>query len=84
MQTLSDVLNMPIKVAKAEQACAFGTAMFAAVAAGVYAKVEDAQNAMGQGFAKEFYPNAENHKLYLEIYANYQKIGQFTEKELFS
>ena len=84
MQTLSDVLNMPIKVAKAEQACAFGTAMFAAVAAGVYAKVEDAQNAMGQGFAKEFYPNAENHRLYLEIYANYQKIGQFTEKELFS
>jgi L-ribulokinase len=84
MQTLSDVLNMPIKVAKAEQACAFGTAMFAAVAAGVYEKVEDAQNAMGQGFARVFYPNAENHRLYLEIYAKYQRIGQFTEKELFS
>lgn len=41
MQTLADVLNMPIKVAKAEQACAFGTSMFAAVVAGVYEKVED-------------------------------------------
>jgi L-ribulokinase len=84
MQTLSDVLNMPIKVAKAEQACAFGTAMFAAVVAGIYAKVEDAQDAMGQGFAMEYYPNAENHKMYLELYNNYLKVGKFTENELFS
>ena len=84
MQTLSDVLNMPIKVAKAEQACAFGTAMFAAVAAGVYAKVEDAQDAMGMGFAQEYFPSAENAALYAELYKNYLKLGQFTEKELFS
>lgn len=84
MQTLADVLNMPIKVAKAEQACAFGTAMFAAVAAGVYSKVEDAQKAMGQGFAHEYYPNAENHKQYLELYKNYQLVGKFTEEKLFS
>jgi L-ribulokinase len=71
-------------VAKAEQACAFGTAMFAAVAAGVYAKVEDAQKAMGQGFAHEYYPNAENHKQYLELYKNYQLVGKFTEEKLFS
>ena len=83
MQTLSDVLNMPIKVAKAEQACAFGTAMFAAVAAGVYNRVEDAQKAMGMGFAKEYYPNAENNKIYTGLYNNYLKLGQFTEKELF-
>jgi L-ribulokinase len=83
MQTLSDVLNMPIKVAKAEQACAFGTAMFAAVAAGVYVKVQDAQKAMGQGFAKEYYPNAENHKMYLELYKKYQLLGKFTEENLF-
>ncbi len=84
MQTMADVLNMPIKVAKAEQACAFGTAMFASVAAGVHAKVEDAQAAMGMGFAQEYYPNAENHKLYLELYKNYQAIGKFTEENLFN
>ncbi|KAA6309501.1 Ribulokinase, partial [termite gut metagenome] len=41
MQTLSDVLNMPIKVCKTDQACALGAAMFAATAAGIYNKVED-------------------------------------------
>jgi len=82
MQTLADVLNMPIKVAKAEQACAFGASMFAAVAAGVYAKVEDAQKSMGMGFAKEYYPNAENHKMYQVLYEKYCKLGAFTEKEL--
>ena len=84
MQTLADVLNMPIKVAKAEQACAFGTSMFAAVVAGVYAKVEDAQKAMGMGFASEYFPNKENAALYAELYKDYSKLGQFTEKELFS
>ena len=84
MQTLADVLDMPIKVAKAEQACAFGTSMFAAVVAGVYEKVEDAQKAMGMGFAAEFYPIKENVAQYKELYKNYIKLGQFTEKELFS
>ena len=84
MQTLADVLNMPIKVAKAEQACAFGTSMFAAVVAGIYDKVEDAQAAMGMGFASEYFPNKENVELYSEMYKNYLKLGAFTEKELFS
>ena len=84
MQTMSDVLNMPIKVAKSEQACAFGTAMFAAVAAGVYTKVEDAQDAMGMGFAAEYHLIKENVAQYQSLYQNYVKLGQFTEKELFN
>ncbi len=83
MQTLADVLNMPIKVAKAEQACAFGASMFAAVAAGIYPKVEDAQKAMGQGFADEYLPNPENHRIYTALYQKYRTLGQFTEHELF-
>lgn len=84
MQTMSDVLNMPIKVCKTDQACALGAAMFAATAAGVYGKVEDAQKAMNSGFANEYQPNAENAKAYQAIYADYLKLGQFTEKELFN
>jgi len=84
MQTMADVLNMPIKVAKSEQACAFGTSMFAAVVAGLYEKVEDAQKAMGMGFAMEYFPNPANAALYKELYNDYIKLGQFTEKELFS
>lgn len=83
MQTLADVLNMPIQVAKVEQACAFGAAMFAAVAAGIYSKIEDAQQAIGQGFAKEYLPVPENHRIYLALYDKYQKTGNFTENELF-
>ena len=83
MQTISDVLNMPIKVCKTDQACALGAAMFAATAAGVYTKIEDAQAAMNSGFAKDYMPNAENAKAYQAIYEQYQKVGQFTEKEMF-
>lgn len=83
MQTMSDVLNMPIKVCKTDQACALGAAMFAATAAGIYPKVEDAVQAMNSGFAFEYFPNAENAKIYEHIYEYYVKVGQFTEKELF-
>jgi len=84
MQTLADVLNMPIKVARSEQACAFGAAMFAAVVAGAYENVEAAQKAMGQGFAFEYTPNKENHKAYMALYDKYMKLGKFTEAELFN
>jgi L-ribulokinase len=83
MQTLSDVLGMPIKVCRTDQACALGAAMFAATAAGVYRKVEEAQKAMNSGFAKEYVPNESNTDLYQSIYEEYLKIGRFTEKELF-
>lgn len=82
MQTLADVLNMPIKVATTEQTCAFGAAMFAAVVAGIYPKVEDAQKAMGKGFETEYFPIPENAQKYDLIYQKYLKIGEFTEKEL--
>ena len=84
MQVMADVLGMPIKVAKSDQACAFGASMFAAVAAGVYNKVEDAQHAMGMGFASEFQPDMRNHELYLESYKQYTAIGKFTEDNLFN
>jgi L-ribulokinase len=83
MQTLADVLGMAIKVAKTEQACAFGAAMFAAVAAGEFEKVEEAQKAMGQGFAFTYQPNMENHALYNNLYKNYQQLGKFTEENTF-
>ncbi len=84
MQVMADVLGMPIKVAKSDQACAFGASMFAAVAAGVYSKVEDAQNAMGMGFSSEYQPDMNNHLLYLEMYRQYAAIGKFTEDNLFN
>ena len=76
MQTLANVLGMPIKVAKAEQACALGATMFAAVVAGKYANVEDAQKAMGQGFALAYQPDVTTHRQYVELYQKYLSIGK--------
>ena len=83
MQTMSDVLNMPIKVCRTDQACALGAAMFAATAAGIYDKIEDAQEAMTSGFAKEYTPNAEKANQYRDIYEKYIRLGKFTEEATF-
>ncbi len=77
MQTLADVLNMPIKIAKTEQTCASGAAMFAAVVGGIYNKIEDAQKAMGKGIEKTYLPNAEVAKQYAIIYKKYQGLGAY-------
>lgn len=83
MQTMCDVINKPIKVCNTDQACALGAAMFAATAAGVYTKVEDAIATMNSGFSREYKPNAEISKAYQKIYEDYLKLGKFTEKELY-
>jgi L-ribulokinase len=75
MQTMADVLNMPIKVARAEQCVALGAAMFAAVASGIYKNVGEAQKAMGQGFEKTYEPNAQNATIYAELYKEYCRVG---------
>lgn len=82
MQTMADVIGMPIKVHKSEQTCAAGAAMFAATAAGVFDKVEDAMGAMGQGFDKFYEPNPSASSIYQRRYERYQRLGEFTESEL--
>jgi L-ribulokinase len=78
MQTLSDVLGMPIKVCRTDQACALGAAMFAAVAAGAYERVEDAQQAMSSGFAHEYLPNPAYAAVYDSLYEQYLRLGAFS------
>ncbi|MBB3837490.1 L-ribulokinase [Runella defluvii] len=80
MQTLSDVLNMPIKVASSDQACALGAAMNAAVAAGVHPTLLDAQKAMGSGFDALYEPNTNKTPVYQKLYQKYIQLGEFVEK----
>ena len=80
MQTLSDVLNMPIKVASSDQACALGAAMNASVAAGVHANLFDAQKAMGSGFDARYEPRPNFVEVYQKLYRKYQSLGKFIEK----
>jgi L-ribulokinase len=82
MQVLVDVINMPIRIHKSEQTCALGAAMFAATAAGLYTKVEDAMKAMGQGFAVTYTPNEAHTAYYQKRYDQYKKLGNFIETHL--
>jgi L-ribulokinase len=79
MQNLSDVLNMPIKVAASDQACALGAAMFAAVASGIHPDLKTAQEKMGSGFDEEYTPRPEFVEVYQKLYSKYQKLGNFIE-----
>ena len=80
MQMLADVMDMPIRIHRSEQTCALGAAMFAATAAGMYDKVEDAMQAMGQGFDRAYFPDKNKTEIYASRYLKYQSLGISIEK----
>ena len=79
MQMMADVMNMPIRIHKSEQTCAAGAAMFAATIAGFYDKVENAMQAMGQGFDAEYHPNENRVHIYAKRYQKYKQFGACIE-----
>ena len=81
MQTLSDVMNVPIEVAATQQAGAMGAAMYAAVASNIFQTIELAQEALCQGILAKYKPNKEINKIYNTLYKRYIEFGQFMEKK---
>jgi L-ribulokinase len=79
MQMMADVMDMPIRIHKSEQTCALGAAMFAATAAGIYSKVEEAMIAMGQGFDTEYFPDKTKVEIYRKRFDKYKALGKFIE-----
>lgn len=82
MQTCADVFEMPIKVAKSDQACALGAAMFASVASGVHPDIQAAMKAMNSGFDAEYLPQSENAAVYRQKYQRYCSLADAMEKEI--
>ena len=82
MQMMADVMNMSIRIHRSEQTCALGAAMFAATAAGIYSKVEDAMQAMGQGFDAEYHPYPERVPVYAKRYEQYKAFGNYIEGQI--
>ncbi len=78
MQIYADVLGCPMKVARSDQACALGAAIFGAVAAGPtaggFANVGDAQAAMCGTRAIRYEPDPARHAVYNELYALYRDV----------
>ncbi len=77
MQMMADIMNMPIRIHSSEQTCALGAAMFAATAAGLYPKVEDAMNAIGQGFDATYTPDPARAPVYAERFKKYAALGEY-------
>ncbi|WP_312769162.1 ribulokinase [Epilithonimonas sp.] len=82
MQTLANVLNMPIIVAESDQAPALGAAIYAAVAAGIYPNVQEASQKMGSGFEAEYFPQTKYVEKYAELMNQYQILADFTENNI--
>ena len=82
MQTLANVLNMPIVVAASDQAPALGAAIYAAVAAGIYPTVQEASQKMGSDFQAEYFPQTEKVEKYSEFMKQYQILADFTENNI--
>lgn len=82
MQTMANVLNMPIRIHQFEHTCALGAAMFAAVVAGIYPNVEAAMLGMGSGFDKEYTPEEETITYYESRFLQYKAMGGFIEASI--
>ena len=83
VQMLSDVMNMPIEVPDCPQAGTLGAAIHAAVVAGVYPSVGEAQRVLCKPVCQTYHPNAHRHVLLQHRYARYIALGKFTESSEF-
>ncbi|MBC8094490.1 MAG: ribulokinase [Akkermansiaceae bacterium] len=74
MQIYADVTGRPMKISRSAQTCALGSAVAAAVAAGVYPNFAVAQKKMTGLKPHVFKPNPRAHAVYKELYPVYRQL----------
>lgn len=79
VQTMADVLDMPIGVAASEQTPALGAAIYAAVASGIYSEMQQAIDAIASSKAVEYFPIPDHVDFYEKKYQAYLALGDFVE-----
>ena len=77
VQIYADVTGKPMKLAGSGQAPALGSAMHAAVAAGIYPDIRAAAEKMARLKDVVFYPIAENKLIYDQLYAEYKTLYDY-------
>lgn len=86
MQIYADVINMPVRIAKAAQGPALGSAIFAAVAAGSevggYDSIIEAGRKMGKVDGIVYTPEPGNVKMYEYLYEEYSLLHDYFGKGL--
>ena len=84
MQIYADVTNREIRLCGSSQACALGSAMFGAVAAGKerggYDSVAEAAEHMASLKDLVYRPNPENHAVYNELFKEYVQLHDYFGK----
>jgi len=73
-QIYADVTGRPLKLAGSAQAPALGSAMHAAVAAGVYTSIHEAAEQMGKLKDEVVTPIAENQAVYDVLFGEYKRL----------
>jgi len=82
MQTLANVLNMPIKIVASDQVPALGAAIYAAVAAGIYTNVLEASKYMGSDYEAKYHPQEEAVETYKNLMESYNELCCFIENNI--
>lgn len=77
MQIYADVLNMDIHVSAETQGAALGSAIYAAVAAGVYPDAAEGARRMGAGVCRVYHPDPENAAVYEKLYAEFKILHDY-------
>lgn len=81
MQIYADVLGREIRIARSTQAGALGSAIYAAVASGIYADVKMAAQKLSKNDVKLYKPIKENVKNYRILYKEYKILHDYFGKE---
>ncbi|MFC3831469.1 MULTISPECIES: ribulokinase [Deinococcus] len=77
MQIYADVTGRPLSVLDAEQGPALGSAIHAAVAAGIYPDIFEAARAMGQVSRNVYTPDPQAQATYTELYEEYRTLHDY-------
>ncbi|MBZ0296368.1 MAG: ribulokinase, partial [Anaerolineae bacterium] len=77
VQIYVDITGKPMKLAASDQSPALGSAMHAAVAAGIYPDIHAAADKMGKIKDEVVHPIAENKAIYDQVYAEYKTLYNY-------
>ncbi len=82
MQVMADVFGKNVGVSASEEACAVGSAMYAACGSGLFESIFAAQKIFGEGRIRKYSPNPNKTPVYRELYRKYLLAGEFVEHNL--
>lgn len=80
MQMMADVLDKEVAILDADQTCALGAAIYAAVGSGVYETVDEASRHLAAREIRKFEPRRERNEFYMKHYGEYLRLAEFGDE----